>query len=107
MHPTGMNVAPAIAKTVSIVSLDIEALGRVVLENGDRIVLPFQQQFDRFGPELGSIETVEEDWSSASLGVANLTSEERFTRRVTAAIKLKIPIGNHLYEPVQDRFARA
>src|ERR1700730_1262093 len=104
MHPTGVNVAPPIAKTVGIISLDIKTLGRAVLENGDRIILPFQQQFDRFGPELGSVKTIEEDRSSASLGVANLTSEDRFAGRVTAAIKLKIAIANHLYEFVPERF---
>src|SRR5258708_12104238 len=98
MHSAGVNVSPPVTEPVGIIAFDVKSAARVVLQYCDRIILPFQQEFDRFGPKLSGIETVEKYRSSSSLSVTNFTSEDRFPGRVTSTIELEIAIADHLNE---------
>lgn len=42
-----------------------------MLQDGHRVVLTFQQEFNRLGDELSRVKTIEENRSSPSLAVAN------------------------------------
>ena len=107
MHPAGVNVSPPVTEPVGIISFDVKSAAGVVLQYGDRIILSFQQEFNRFGPKLSGVETVEKDRSSSSLSMTNFTSEDRFPGRVTSTIELEIAIADHLNEFMSKRFRRA
>src|SRR5580704_17081418 len=96
MHLTRMNQAPAVAKPVRVVALNVKALQRVVLENGHGIVSPFDQEIDGLRAELGRVESVEQDGPPATLGVTDLSGEDRLPGRAPAAIQLKVAVPEHL-----------
>src|SRR6185436_13614861 len=98
MHVAGVDEAPAIPKTVRVVTFDVKALGRVVLEDGDGIVAALEEKLDRFRAEQRGIKTVEENRAPAPLGVADLPGEDGLTGGLPSSVELKILIADHLDE---------
>src|SRR5271157_4922500 len=80
MHPSGMNITPAIAKSVSIVTGDMKSLAGAVLQGGHRVVPTFDQKFYGLGAELCAVEAIEQDRPSSPLSVTDLSGEDRFAR---------------------------
>ena len=44
-----MNITPAVAKSVSIVTVDMKSFAGAVLQGGHGVVPPLNQEFDRLG----------------------------------------------------------
>ena len=72
------------------------------MQDRDGVVLAFDEQIDGLRAELRGVEAVEQDRPAAALGVADFTGEDRFARRVAAAVELEILVADEL-----DELARA
>ena len=107
MHLARVNQAPAVAKPVRVVALDVKALVGVVLEDGHGVVAPFHQQIDGLRAEQRRVEPVEEDGPAAALRVPDFPGEDRFPGRAPAAIQLKVAVAEQLDHLRPQRFRRA
>jgi hypothetical protein len=78
MHLARMNQAPAVAKPVRVVALNVKALLGVVLKNGHGVVAPSIRQGDSpVGPERGPAaheqgETIAQKYANRLTAVYNL-----------------------------------
>src|SRR5580704_7693514 len=102
-----MDMPPTVAEPVRVVTPDLKSFGGSVLQDGDGIVATLQQELDRFCAELRGVETIEHDRPSASLSVADLPGENRFSSRFPAPVKLEIAIPDHLDHLMAQGFGRA
>src|SRR5271166_2022700 len=96
-----MNITPSIAKSVSIVTSDMESFAGAVLQGGHSVVPTFDQKFYGLGAELCAVEAIEQDGPSSPLSVTDLSGEDRFTR-VPTPIKLEIPVADHQHHLVSQ-----
>lgn len=78
VHEPRMDVAPAIAKTIGVIALDVEAFADVELQDRNAVVPAFQQQVHRVRPQFRRIEPVEQDWASAALRMTDFSGEDGF-----------------------------
>src|ERR1700733_14795178 len=102
-----MDMPPPVAEAVCVVPAHLEAFGGGVLQNRDGVVAALGQEFHRFSAELGGVKAIEDNWPSASLGVPDLSGENRFTGGFTAAVKLKIAVPDQVHRLVAKRLCRA
>ena len=89
VHAARVDVAPAIAKRVTVDAVDVEARLVVPLQDGHGVVLSLEEHVDRLASELRGVEAVERQRSSAALRVADLASEDRLAGRLAAAASRK------------------
>src|SRR6266478_404498 len=101
-----MNITPAIAKSVSIVTGDMKSLAGAVLQGGHGVVSTLDQEFDGLGAELCAVEAIEQDRPASPLSVTDLSGEDRFTR-VPTPIELEIAVADHGHHLVSQRLGCA
>jgi len=96
MQPAGVDQTPAIAKTVGVEALHVEAAFGAVLEDGYRVVPALDEKVDRLRTELSRVETVEQDRPAAELGVTNFSGEDRFAGGFAPAVPLEEVVADQL-----------
>ena len=107
MHLAGVNDAPAIAEIVAVDAADVEASLAVVLQDGDAVDLPFEQQVDRVAAELRAHRTIEVDRPAAALRVADFAGEYRGPGRFVAALAGEVTIAQPFDQDLPQRLGRA
>src|SRR5688572_20564450 len=96
IHITRMNQAPAVSKSIGVVTLHMKSSLGIVLENGNRVVAAFSQEIDGLCSEQCRIKSVEPEGPSAALRMADFTSEDGLSCRIAAAVKLEILVAEHV-----------
>src|SRR5262249_51715957 len=102
-----MDVSPTVAEPVRVVTLDMEALLGVVLQDRNRVVAAFDQQVHGLRSEKRRIKSIEKDRTPAPLRMSDFSDENCFRCRLPPAIKLKIPAPQGLNKPLAKRFRGA
>src|SRR5688500_15351429 len=88
MHRARVDETPPVAEPVGVVALDVKALRRVVLENGDGVVAAFGQKLDRFATLLRRVKPIEENWTATPLRVPDFPDENGFARGFAPTVEL-------------------
>ena len=101
-----MDITPAVAESVRVITAHLESFGGGVLQDRDGIVATLEQKFDGLGAQLRGVEAIEHDRPSSSLSVTDLPGEDRFTSRVPAPVELEIAVPDHRYQLVSQCFGR-
>src|SRR4051794_28386104 len=79
----------------------------VVLEQRHGVVAAFDEQVDRLCSEERRVKPIEENRAPAALRVADLSGEDRFARRTSTAIQLKVAVAEQMDHLVAQRFSSA
>src|SRR6476660_2860706 len=99
-------MTPTVAKSVGIVSGNMESFAGAVLQGGHRVVSTFDQQLDGLGTELCTVKAIKQNRPSSSLSVPDFSGEDRFSG-VPTPIELEIPVADHGHHFVSQRFSRS
>src|SRR6187402_569191 len=98
MHLARVNQAPAIPEAVGVVALHMEALVRIVLEHGHRVVPALDEEVHRLRAEERRVEAIEEDWPATALRVSDFSREDRLARRAPAPIPLEVAVAQFVHD---------
>ncbi len=62
------------------------------------LLRPSIKQIDGLGAELRGVKAIEQNGPAAALRVADFAGEDRFARRVAAAVELEVVVADELDE---------
>src|SRR5215831_10878350 len=107
VQATGVNQAPAVTKSIRVVTFDVESLVGIVLKDRYGVVVSFDKQIDRLRTQLCRKKTIEENRPAATLSVADFSGEDGFRSGISAAVLLEILVAERFTKPVAERFSGA